>query len=274
MVEAPYYAALRDSVEAAYAAAPDRVSPGLEVCDCPVCMTEEVRRKIIDKPCRALESWLIAEYTNSAHGVPSNLDDLAALLPRYLDLMAKGEATDALGIGVELSRFGGAVAVSKGAFPPPGLRAAYLDWADLMLLHGGWLRATDGPKGGVGEDRLSPFYLFQAIAAGGVPVDVVTGALESLFADPEVGQAAKIHFFAELGKTWERRGFDLYALKYIDEDGRAALVDWLQRWLSSWELEELLTEPGVTGPPFWAEQVQVAISNREALTARSIAEEE
>lgn len=273
MVEPPYYAALRDSVEAAYAAAPDRVSPGLEVCDCPVCMTEEVRQKIIGSPCRDLKGWLIAEYSNSAHGVPSTLDDLAALLPRYLDLMAEGEATDSLGIGVELSRFGGAVAVSEGAFPSPKLRAAYHQWAELMLLHGGWLRARAPRGNGVGEDRLSALYLFQAIAAGGVPAGVVTGALDSLFADPEVGKTAQVQFFSELGKAWDRKAFDLYALKQIDESGRAALVEWLQRWLSSWELEELITDPGILGPPFWAEQVQAAITNRDALTPKGIAEE-
>lgn len=272
MVETPYHAALRERVEAAYAAAPERVSPGLEVCDCPVCMTEEVRQAIVSSPCRDLRAGLISEYSNSAHGVPSNLNDLAALLPRYIDLMAEGEATDSLGIGVELSRFGGAVAVSGGAFPPPKLREAFHEWAALMLLYGGWLRAKTPRRDRIGEDRLSAFYLFQAIAAGGVPVKVVTGTLDSLFADAEVGQTAKVQFFSDLGKAWDRRRFDLYALKYIAEDRRAVLADWLQRWLSSWELEELLTEPGVTGPPFWAEQVQVAITNRAALTPENLSE--
>ena len=273
MVETPYYAALRDSVEAAYAAAPERVSAGLEVCDCPVCITEEVRQEMIATPCRELKGWLIAEYSNSAHGVPSKLDDLAALLPRYLDLMAEGAETDSLGIGVELTRFGGAVAVSEGAFPPLKLRAAYHAWAELMVLHGGWLRAMSGPREGVGEDRLSPFYLFQAIAAGGVPTEVVTGAADSLFADPEVGRVAKMQFFAAVGHAWNGRRFDLYAVKYIMEDRRAAVADWLQRGLSSWELEEMLADPGVTGPPFWAERVQAAITNREALTPEALADE-
>ncbi len=273
MIDSPFFEDLRHAVEVAYAAAPGQVSAALEVCTCPVCMTENTRAEIVATPCRGLSPGLVGEYTNSAHGVPSNLDDLAALLPRYMDLMADGVGTDALGIGVELSRFGEAAARLDGAFPDPALRAAFHDWARLLLLHGGWARARTG-RGRVYEDRLSAFYLFQALAAGGVPAQVVTGALDALFAESGPGRVARAQFFAELGAAWDGRSFDLYALRYVGEEGRAALADWLQRRLASPDLEELLTDPDFRGPDFWAETAQVALVNRAALTPRALAEKD
>ena len=91
----PFAEPLNAAVEALYASFGEgHVSAQLEVCLCPVCMTEETRQQIIATPSRALTPALIAEYSNSAHGVPRDSDDLRLLLPRYLDLIAQDEMVD------------------------------------------------------------------------------------------------------------------------------------------------------------------------------------
>lgn len=83
-----------------------RVTHGLVVCTCPVCMSEETRREIIATPVAQLPVALIRAYSDSAHGVPANQGDMKALLPRYLELIAEGSCPGEIGWEVALSRFG------------------------------------------------------------------------------------------------------------------------------------------------------------------------
>lgn len=80
----------------------------MEVCLCNVCMLPEQQREISSVPLRQMSSDLIREYTNSAHGVPSDTDELKYILPRYLEMLASGECPSDIGFEVALKRFGDA----------------------------------------------------------------------------------------------------------------------------------------------------------------------
>jgi hypothetical protein len=71
------------------------IASRLRVCLCSVCMTEETEAALVATDLRRIPSALLAEYTNSAHA----WDDVVAgelryFLPRYLELIAKGDHPD------------------------------------------------------------------------------------------------------------------------------------------------------------------------------------
>lgn len=249
----PHAAALRAAVEAAYALVPDRVSPGLEVCSCPVCMTDATRRAIIATPVRALSVDLIAEYTNSAHGVPDCLDDLAALLPRYLELLAQGDEVEhGGGVGVELARFGDARRVGRG-FPATALARVWDDWARAMILQAGTAEAQGA------EVARPTLYLTEMLICGGTPVPVVTAALDGLFADPDAGGQALRHYLAALGRAWNGRILNLHGLSRVPADDRGTLADWLNALLTGPDALDLVTGAEPPDMPHWRAEAMTAV---------------
>jgi hypothetical protein len=80
------------------------------VCHCPCCMTEETEAELVRTPLRVIPSWLLAEYTNSAHGWDDDmiLADMLYLLPRYLDLIAADDVPSQLGLAQCLNQLGSA----------------------------------------------------------------------------------------------------------------------------------------------------------------------
>lgn len=102
------------------------------MCTCPVCMTEETRARIVATPRAELPTRPIGEYSNSAHGVPCDLDDLRALLPRHQEQIADGQSADHLEIGMELSRFGQAQALDPG-FLSEWQCLVYAEWGRCLL---------------------------------------------------------------------------------------------------------------------------------------------
>ena len=221
MTDSPHRAALTKAVGALYALAPSRVSGALEVCLCPVCMTAETRAAIIATPPRDLPPELIRDYSNSAHGVPANTDDLLTLLPRYLDLLAQDQMVDALGVGTELSRFGAARAAHPALFSP-AWQAALDRWATAAVAHFAHLEAT-------GQDHDMPLaHLAEVLLVGGWPEAQVFAALEASFAAPETGPAARAGFLAGMAATLRDGQFDLYALASYRTEAIPALADWLR----------------------------------------------
>lgn len=244
IAQSPYRAALQKAVADAYAAAPAQVSPQLEVCDCGCCVDAPTLARMIATPPRDMPPYLVQEYSNSAHGVPTRLADLSAFLPRYLDLMARGEEVDTVGVAVELHRFGDAV--FAGNWPPEPLRAAYHDWAAAYLLHCGWIEAD--PRA---EDVLSaPAYLFEMLPRGGIPAALVTQALDDLFALTDRGQMALAQFLMFLGQEVKGDWFDLYALGPVPQAERTHLADWLNALLTSERAQALVTDPDFEWPEF------------------------
>lgn len=87
-----------------------RLDSRLAVCHCPACMTPETERELITTPLRALQSPLLGEYTNSAHGWDDDAvaAEMRYFLPRYLELIALDDPPDYLGLPPCLRRLGDA----------------------------------------------------------------------------------------------------------------------------------------------------------------------
>lgn len=239
----PYWPGLKTAVDAAYDAfGREPITAPLDVCLCPVCMTEETRGKIIGTRNDALPEDLIQEYSNSAHGVPVDLDNLRLLLPRYLELMAEDAQVDHIGVGTELSRFGDALRAHPTLFSPTE-RAALDTWARAMIWQFAWLDTTE--EGAV----LTPFHLVEVLICGGWAVSVVTDALEAVFKDDEIGvktlQAFAAAVMSRPLRKHDRLGVDWFALQYTSDAVRHEVADWLNTLAGSEWVLDLASDPDV-----------------------------
>lgn len=79
----------------------------LIVCFCPVCMTNESEQSLVATPLRDTPSGLLAEYTNSAHGMDEAIArEFRHFLPRYFELIALDDPPDNMGLAICLRRLG------------------------------------------------------------------------------------------------------------------------------------------------------------------------
>lgn len=187
-------------------------------------MTEDTRQLLITTPVREMGEALICAYSNSAHGVPRDLDDLRALLPRYAELMAQDVQIDDMGVGTGLTRFGDARRLRDG-FLSDAQQQALNHWARLMVLHFGWAEAKE-------QDNLEcPVSLIETLISGPIPAEVVLAAIDELCAVPEVGAAA----FGQLMAVFNHRplrkkgqvGLNLFALGYATAADRERVTAWM-----------------------------------------------
>lgn len=94
-------------VEEAYALfAPYTIGSVLYVCRCNVCMTRDTERALTSTPLREISARLLGEYTNSAHDwvAPEVPREMRHFLPRYMDLMARNDPPDSIGMEICLRR--------------------------------------------------------------------------------------------------------------------------------------------------------------------------
>lgn len=220
-------AALRDRV-------PDRVSRQLEVCGCPVCMDDHTRARIIDTPMREMPADLVREYSNSAHGVPVNLDDLRAFLPRYLELIAAGEAVDYTEVGCELKRFGDARTRHPDLFDAS--ETALLEaFAERLL--GAALTQPLQPT------PARPVYLAAMLAVGGWAPARLTAMLEAGLADPAAPDTALSCCLLDLlGHVRDGR-VQFWAIEQYRPEAGPAFAALARRILSSERVLDLATAP-------------------------------
>lgn len=221
----PFAVAMSVAVEQAYNVfAKYKASEKLEVCGCNVCMAEDMRREIINVPVRHLRVEAIWEYTNSAHGVPTNTDDLKALLPRYLDIIAQDELVDYNGVGTEMSRFGNALKKTPDLFIATEWQAIE-DWYQAALLYFAWEDLHDGAI-------WTPMSLFLVMLLGGLPVHKAINGMNVVFDDPIVGDG----YFAVFCKTLLSSGalrkdglyhFNMYELQFTELDILDVFFAWL-----------------------------------------------
>jgi hypothetical protein len=236
LADTPYSDALAASVEALYQLAPTHVPSSLMVCHCPVCMTPETKATIVATPVRNLPPELICEYSNSAHGDPTDPDDLNALLPRYLDLIAQDIEVDWNSVGADLKRFGDARGTLAG-FPAPGMAEEMDRYARLLILHFGTLQARD-------EDLCeTPWMLLEILLIGGWPFATVAAALDELFQLPDIGRPALVEFLADIGGSFRDGRIELWALSRYRTEVAADLAAWLDRLLASDAFTDILTDP-------------------------------
>jgi len=209
-----------------------RLSRQLEVCTCNVCMTEDDRVAMIRTPVAEMPARLICEYTNAAHLVPENRDDLWALLPRYMELIAAGEAVDHLTIGTELRRFG--LARAAGPALSAAQAAAYAEWARALLA--AWPVAPRDYK-----RDAALLYPMTMLLGGGIAMEELAPQMDALLADQ-----ARLGGFADAVIWACRRPYELrnYPLKMAPEPTRAAFLRWIRSPLMDERLELLACEPG------------------------------
>ncbi|MGL4322356.1 MAG: hypothetical protein ACRCS3_15965 [Paracoccaceae bacterium] len=245
MSESPYHAPLMETVAQIYACSPSRLPPMFEACLCPVCMTADTLAEMIATPVRALTPDHLSEYRNSAHGVPTNPDDLRAILPRFLDLIAQDQWSDTLGVGVDLQRFGDGRITHAPLFDPQ-TEALLNQWAHLMILHTGWSEAHDQ------DTNYGLFSLTEVLLVGGWPAGTVTTALDTLFASAN-GPAALQWFLAQIGTELYRSGhFQTWALDRYRAEAIPAFADWLNDLLTRPAVQAHLLSPE-TFAPSWAD---------------------
>jgi hypothetical protein len=236
--DTPYRDELAASVEALYRLAPTHAPKTLTVCHCPVCMTAETKATIVATPVRDLPPDLICEYSNSAHGDPTDPDDLNALLPRYLDLIAQDIAVNWNSVGSDLQRFGDARGKLAG-FPAPGMDAEMDRYARALILHFGTLQARD-------EDLCeTPWMLLEILLIGGWPFATLAAALDDLFRLPDIGRPALEEFLADIGCSLRDGRIELWALSRYRTEVAADLAGWLEALLASDAFADILTDPAL-----------------------------
>ena len=237
----PHSDALQASVEQLYIVfGRGHVSERFEVCQCPVCMTEDTRLQIIKTPSDQLSPDLISEYSNSAHGVPEDLDDLRLMLPRYLDLMARDEMVDDIGVGTELLRFGQAVRADADVYSPTQWQAIN-NWAEHMLWHFAHADACQ-------MDNLhTPMALMDTLLAGGWDVDHITGVTDAIFQDAQIGQDALAAFLRANQQNLNIKRavpkLDWFGTRYASEATRTGLAQWFNSVALGEVLQMLATDP-------------------------------
>lgn len=198
------------------------VSRWLQVCQCPVCMTETVRQEIIATPNRLLESRLICEYSNSAHGSSAEqVADLRLLLPRYMELISRDEQVCWMDSDEALWRFGAARAGQD--FLSAAESDLLDDWGRTLILHSAWTEATD-------QDELAFMWGAVRLALSlGLDAATVIAAMEETFSQPETGLAAVACFAAHL----ENRAHGPLG-RFIYRDGpRPGAVEAVTDWIDS-----------------------------------------
>ncbi len=236
--DTPFLSDLNASVQALYRLAPSHVPPTLMVCHCPVCMTHETLAQILASPVQDLHPELIRQYSNSAHGDPTDPADLNALLPRYLDLIAQDIEVDRNSVGADLKRFGDARGTLAG-FPAPGMAEEMDRYARALILHFGTLQARD-------EDLCeTPWMLLEVLLIGGWPFATLATALEELFRLPDIGRPALVEFLADIGGSVRDGRIELWALSRYRTEVAADLAAWLDRLLASDAFADILTDPAL-----------------------------
>lgn len=101
-----YTQRLNNAVEAGYQAFSNCKFHGpLIYCNCNVCMSDEHAKQLSTLPLKEIPAWLLAEYTNSAHGFDEYVEDqLKYFLPRYFELIAACEPPSDMGLSVIFSK--------------------------------------------------------------------------------------------------------------------------------------------------------------------------
>lgn len=107
------------TIEQAYRVfAPYTIGSDLIVCDCPLCMNEATKIELINTPLREISAVLLSQYTASGHGFSERVSqELRYFLPRYFELLAKGESPCETDIDYCLRRLG--QAQWRNSWPAP-----------------------------------------------------------------------------------------------------------------------------------------------------------
>ena len=222
-------ASLREIVEEAYRVFADApVGPMPQVCLCPVCFDGDtaLARRLVTTPLRDIPADLLAAYTNSAHGW---CDEMRYFLPRYLDLLARGEVPGWNGPEYVLSRLS---LVPWRETWPAAEREALERFFDTLLEHA--LGCRPGEQNWRHPDGSREFIFH------GTPVPPIVGLVSMAggdlgrllrIADATRGRSADLHFAAVVGDVIRplfRERFH-WGTTTPGDDSERRLLAWLLR---------------------------------------------
>lgn len=242
-IKTPYLVELKAAVAQVYAVfGQGYVSAGLEVCSCPVCMSEETRQRIIHTPTPKLSVDLICEYTNSAHGVPRDLGDLRLLLPRYLEIIATDELVDHNAVGADLLLFGDAVAANPAIYSE-AQQEAMNSWACALITHFGYADAHEM------DNIYTPQSIFEMLLVGGWNSEQLCSAMDGLFEVPDIGPANFRTFLSGVSQNIKTRGGHIgvnwFAMRYATRAAKQVFSNWLNAPAMGDRLADAATNPAV-----------------------------
>lgn len=199
-----------------------RLSGTIVHCNCPVCMSEEVARKLSSLPLEDIDASLLAEYTNSAHGYDRTVIEpqFKHFLPRYLELIANCDPPSHLGLETCLVRLDG----YRDAWPAKEVDAVDQVFDAFIAASVEQLGLLDWPVGKRLEFDMGE-VLGMIVLAGG-DLDRALGELDKA-PDPQ----AAVHMASMRGDVGFRKGALIFENAHYDEHPEAAarLAAWLMR---------------------------------------------
>ncbi len=212
----PLTPALHAVVEEAYALfAPYTIGSALHVCTCNVCMTHETMRELTATPLREITARLLAEYTNSAHDWNDGqvAREMRHFLPRYMDLIARNDPPDTIGMDICLRRLEPAHWRTKWPHAEADLVARFFD----ALVDGAMQRLDVIPWERAPEPKACMEDIMTLIVRAGGDL---TRALAVWDRGPLVGAA--VHMAVARQSLSYKGGCDVLHNAHLDDYGDAA----------------------------------------------------
>lgn len=212
-------------VEEAYAEfSPYSIGSALVVCHCNACMDLATERRLVATPLREIDARLLSEYTNSAHPWDDGqvAREMRYFLPRYLELIARNDPPDSMGMDICLRRL--REARWRTAWPTP--QADLIDRAFDALVRGALLRLDviaweNGPE--LKADIAGILVLI--VTAGGD----LARALRVWDEGPELGAALQLA--QARPRVGYKKGRDVFANAHLEDypDAAAQIAAFLTR---------------------------------------------
>ena len=203
-------------VEEAYVLfAPYTIGSVLYVCHCNVCMTRETERQLTSTPLREISARLLGEYTNSAHDWNDGqvAREMRYFLPRYMDLMARNDPPDSMGMEISLRR----LAPARWRTTWPRAEADLIDRFFDALVRGALERLDVIPWEREAEPKVDmEDILTMIVRAGGD----LTRALAVWDGGPLLGAA--VHMAKMRQSLDYKHGRDILRNAHLDEQPDAA----------------------------------------------------
>ena len=212
----PLTPALQAVIEQAYALfAPYTIGSALYVCHCNVCMTHETMRRLVSTPLREIQSSLLAEYTNSAHDWNDGqvAREMRYFLPRYMELIARNDPPDTIGMEICLRRLAPAQWRAKWPAAEADLTARFFD----ALVEGAMQRLDVIPWEGMPEPKACMEDIMTLIVRAGADL---SRALAVWDAGPLVGAAVQMAMTRQ-SLSW-KGGRDILRNAHLDDHEEAA----------------------------------------------------
>lgn len=189
------------------------IGSALYVCHCNVCMSRETMRLLVSTPLREIPARLLGEYTNSAHDWNDGqvAREMRYFLPRYMDLIARNDPPDSIGLEICLRRLEPAHWRTQWPAAEADLIARFFDAVVRGAMHR--LDVILWDRGA--EPKADMKNIMTMIIRAGGDID---RALRIWDEGPLLGSA--IHMAEVLGSLGYKHGRDILSTSHLE--------DWLE----------------------------------------------